>query len=32
MYFDLEIHQVSTEYRSKYDIPPVLFLLYTAQP
>ena len=25
MYFDLGIHQVSTEYRSKYDIPPVLF-------
>ena len=25
MYFNLEIHEVSTEYRSKYDIPPVLF-------
>ena len=28
MYFDLGIHQVSTEYRSKYDIPPVLVLFY----
>ena len=25
MYFDLGIQQVSTEYRSKYDIPPVSF-------
>ena len=25
MYFDLEIHQVSTKYRSKYDIFPISF-------
>ena len=25
MYFNLEIHQVSTKYRSKYDILPSLF-------
>ena len=25
MYFYLEIHQVSTKYRSKYDIFPILF-------
>ena len=25
MYFCLEIHQVSTKYRSKYDIFPILF-------